>query len=148
MVFVLQYDITEQRLRNRAVSQGSACYVKFLGVLLPAIQCDLKSMPPQPASHVKLYSNLHQNSDVILSLCHRITGLEIKNKNKFSKMCHKRIKSCLLFSVMLLCKITVRDLENKERKKERKKEREREWGGGVCVCVWINGAYMYCYLSQ
>ena len=42
---------------------------------------------------------------------------------------------------MLFCKITVRDLE------------KREvcvcvcvWG--VCLCVWINGAYMYCYLSQ
>ena len=46
-------------------------------------------------------------------------------------MCHKRIKSCLLFSVFLFCNITVRDLENKERKKERKKDREI---GGRCVC--------------
>ena len=70
---------------------------EVLGVLLTAIQCDLKSMPPISAYYVKLYSKLHQNSDVILLLCHWITALEIKNKNKFSKMCHKRTKSGLPF---------------------------------------------------
>jgi hypothetical protein len=47
-------------------------------------------------------------------------------------MCHKTIKSSLLFSIMFFCKITVRDLE------------KREGGGEMCVCVCVCGVVCVC----